>query len=271
MSVKRASLLGGYGKYAAIGKVTVKNQLAYVMDFLMRTAFLVIIIYVFMQLWGATYGEGGGTIAGYTFHQMIWYLIISESMTLATPSLSARIEEEVKSGDVGYRLIRPVHYIGYHYSAYLGEVYFRLGVNLAVGLVLGLLALGAPAFGFGWLGLAAVSLGAFTVNFLLNLLLSLAAFWIEETRGLEFVYRKLLFTIGGMMMPLEIFPDALRKVCEWLPFQAVLYFPAKAAVAFDAAELLRMLALQLVWTVILSVCAVLLYRKGVRKLNVNGG
>jgi len=35
MSVKRSAVLGGYGKYAAIGKVTIKNQLAYVMDFLL--------------------------------------------------------------------------------------------------------------------------------------------------------------------------------------------------------------------------------------------
>ncbi|WP_108722229.1 ABC transporter permease [Gorillibacterium timonense] len=268
----RTAFVSGIGKYTAIGKVTIKNQLAYVMDFLMRTLFLIIIIYVFMQLWGATYGgEGSTTIAGYTFKQMIWYLIISESMTLATPSLSGRIEEEVKSGDVGYRLIRPVHYIGYHYAAYLGEVYFRLVVNLAVGLVLGLLVLGAPSFGFGWLGFLAVSLGAFTVNFLLNLMLALAAFWIEETRGLEFVYRKLLFTIGGMMMPLEIFPTFFRKLSEWLPFQTVLYFPAKMAVAFDASELPKMLAVQLGWVLVLGVCAVLLYRKGVKKLHVNGG
>ncbi|MEO3944023.1 ABC-2 family transporter protein [Gorillibacterium sp. CAU 1737] len=267
----RAAVQSAFGKYTAIGKVTIKNQVAYIMDFLMRTSFLVIIIYVFMQLWGATYSGEGRTIAGYTFTQMIWYLIISESITLATPSLSGRIEEEVKSGDVGYRLIRPVHYIGYHYSAYLGEVYFRLGVNLLVGFVLGLVVLGFPSFGMGWLGLLAVSLGSFTVNFLLNLMIALCAFWIEETRGLEFVYRKLLFTIGGMMMPLDIFPPLLRRVSEWLPFQTVLYYPAKMAVALDASELPRMLATQLGWILLLGALALLLYGKGVKKLHVNGG
>ncbi|MCL6457879.1 MAG: ABC-2 family transporter protein [Gorillibacterium sp.] len=259
-------------KYVAISRITVKNQLAYMTDFLLRTLFLLIIIYIFTQLWGATYrGEGSSTIAGYTFKQIMWYLIISESMTLATPSLALKIEQEVKSGEVGYKLIRPVNYIGFHYASYLGEVYFRLAVNLMAGLVLGMLILGPPAFGYGWLGLLVVSIGAFTVNFLLNMILALCAFWVEETQGLEFVYKKLLFTIGGMMMPLEVFPEALRKVCAWLPFQTVLYFPAKTVVSFDAVAMVRMVAIQGVWVLVLGICVLLIYRKGVSKLHVNGG
>lgn len=260
------------GKYRAVGKITVKHQLAYVADFLMRTLFLVIIIYIFMQLWQATYrGEGSTVIAGFTFPQILWYLIITEAMTLATPSLASRIEEEVKSGDIGYKMIRPLNYIGYHYAAYLGEVYLRFGVNLLAGLVLGTLILGPPAFGYGWLGLMAVSLGAFTVHFLLNMGVALSAFWVEETQGLEFVYKKLLFTIGGMLMPLEVFPEALRRVCEWLPFQTVLYFPAKMFVNYDAGTLGYMLGVQAAWIVVLGILVAWLYRKGVSKVHVNGG
>jgi ABC-2 type transport system permease protein len=259
-------------KYAAIGRVTVKNHVAYIMDFLLRTVFFIIIIYIFIQLWTATYhGEGSTRIAGFTLGQIIWYLIFTEAMTLAKPSLSYRIEEEVKSGDVGYRLVRPVNYIGFHYVSYIGEVYFRLLINLAVGVLLGVLVLGLPSFGWGWAGFLALTLGGFTVNFLLNMMLALCAFWVEETRGLEFVYNKLLFTVGGMLMPLEVFPDRLQRVCVWLPFQTVLYFPAKAAVAFQAGDLPRMLGIQCFWIALLTVGVAAIYRKGVKKLNVNGG
>ncbi|WP_040952617.1 ABC transporter permease [Gorillibacterium massiliense] len=259
-------------KYAAIGRMTLKNQVAYVADFFIRTIFYILIIYIFMQLWTATYnGEGGGTIAGFSFKQIVWYLIITEGITIATPRLAARIEEEVKSGDVGYRLTRPVSYIGFHYVNYLGEAYLRFGINLLMGLALGISMLGFPHFGYGWLGLLALSLGALTVNFLLNMILALCAFWVEETRGLEFVYTKLLFTIGGMLMPLEIYPEAFQRVCVWLPFQTVLYFPAKAAVAFDQVNLLNMLAIQWFWIALFTGIVLFIYRKGVKKLNVNGG
>ena len=85
------------------------------------------------------------------------------------------------------------------------------------------------------------------------------------------MYNKLVFTIGGMMLPLEMFPEALRQVCRWLPFQAVAYFPAKTAVQFDAMAMVNMLAIQGLWVVILGLLLVAVYRKGVTKLNVNGG
>ncbi|TVY08997.1 ABC transporter permease [Paenibacillus cremeus] len=259
-------------KYTAVGRISLRSHLAYVYDFLIRSIFLVIIMYIFIQLWQTTYqGEGKAMIEGYTFRQIIWYILFAEALTMAFPSLTTRVEEEVKSGDVGYKLTKPFSYIGYHYVAYISEVYVRLCVNLAVGCMLGIAVFGLPDFGWGWAGFAVMSLGAVTVNFLLNMILALCAFWVEETRGLEFVYHKLLFTIGGMLMPLELFPEALQQVCRWLPFQAVLYFPAKTAVRWEAVQLGDLLAVQWGWAVGLVLIVAWIYRLGVRKLNVNGG
>jgi ABC-2 type transport system permease protein len=259
-------------KYAFIGKITLRNQLAYVVDFLVRSLFLLLIVYIFLQLWQTTFrGEGAARIAGYSFKQIMWYLVVTEAMTLACPSLCSRIEEEVKSGDVGFKLVRPVNFIAFHYVEYMSEAAVRFGVNAVLGGALGLIVLGPPDSGIGFLWLPAAAFGGFTVNFTLNMALALSAFWVEETRGLEFVYNKFLFTIGGMLMPLELFPEALQRLGHWLPFQAVVYIPAKTAVAFDAAQLPVMLATQAAWIAVIGAVVTLVYRKGVKKLNVNGG
>jgi ABC-2 type transport system permease protein len=259
-------------KYASIGRITLRNHFAYIVDFLVRSIFLLIILYIFMQLWRVTFhGEGTSLIAGYSFKQMIWYLILTESMTLACPSVCTKVEEEVKSGDVAYKLTRPVSYIGFHYMGFMSEVAVRFLINLAVGTILGVLVLGLPDFGYGWLAFFLVAAFGFTINFLMNMMLALCAFWVEETKGLEFVYHKLLFTIGGMLMPLEIFPAALQQICRWLPFQTVLYFPAKTAVRFEGSKLLAMLGVQCFWIVILGLIVFYIYSRGVKKLNVNGG
>jgi ABC-2 type transport system permease protein len=259
-------------KYPAVTRITLKNSFAYAADFLIRTIFLLIILYIFMQLWGATYaGEGEPSIAGYTFSDMVWYLIISEAITLALPSLSLLVEHDVKSGDVAYRLTKPMHYIGYYFSWYNAEVLLRTGVNLVVGGVLGVLVFGVPDFGYGWLAFGIVAVGAFTVNFWLNMIVALCAFWVEETMGIEFVYKKLLFTVGGMLMPLEMFPGWLQEICRWLPFQAVLYFPASTVTNFDVSRLAGMLAIQWGWAAVLAAVAFWMYGSGVKKLYVNGG
>ncbi|TDF97740.1 ABC transporter permease [Paenibacillus piri] len=265
-------MLGKAVKYSAIGRVTLRNHFAYVIDFIVRSIFLIMIMYVFIQLWRVTYqGEGTALIEGYSYERLIWYILFAEALTTAFPSLSTRIEEEVKNGDVGYKLTRPLNYIGYHYVGYASEVGIRLLVNVGIGGLLGVAVFGWPSFGWGWAGFLLISFGAVTINFLLNMGLALCAFWVEETRGLEFVYHKMLFTIGGMLMPLELFPQQLQDVCRWLPFQTVLYFPAKTAVRWDDVHLLPMLLTQALWVVLLAAVVGLMYWRGVRKLNVNGG
>lgn len=268
----KTTAAGKLVKYAAIGRVTLRNHFAYLYDFFLRSVFLVIIMYIFIQLWRVTYeGEGTSLIAGYSYEQIIWYILFAESLTMAFPSLATRIEEEVKSGDVGYKLSRPFNYVGYHYVGYVTETAVRLLVNLSVASAIGIVMFGLPSFSWGWAGFALMSVGAVTVNFLLGMTIALCAFWVEETRGLEFVYNKLLFTIGGMLMPLELFPQALQDVCRWLPFQTVLYFPSKTAVRWDDVELLTMLATQGLWIVVLTAVVGFVYRQGVSKVNVNGG
>ncbi|MFD1952784.1 ABC transporter permease [Paenibacillus thailandensis] len=259
-------------KYVFIGKISIRNQLAYMADFLTRSLFLLLILYIFMQLWQTTYrGEGTASIAGYTFRQMLWYLIVTESIVLASPSLCVKIEEEVKSGDVAFKLIRPVSFIGFHYTEYISEAAVRFVVNLLLGTAIGLLLVGPPDIGPGLAWLPLMAVGGFTVHFMLSMLVALTAFWVEETRGLEFVYNKILFTVGAMLMPLELFPEALQQASRWLPFQTIVYFPAKTAVAFDPGDLARMLATQWAWVFVIGLAVWAMYRRGVAKLNANGG
>lgn len=259
-------------KYVFIGRITLRNQLAYAADFLIRSIFLLLILYIFMQLWRTTYeGTGTATIAGYTLRQMMWYLIFTESVILASPGLTVKVEEEVKSGDVAFKLIRPVNFVVFHYMEFMSEAAIRLAVNLLLGAAIGLLLVGLPPLGPGLLWLPLLAFGGLTVNFTLLMLLALTSFWIEETSGLAFVYNKILFTVGAMLMPLELFPEALQQASRWLPFRTVVYFPAKTAVAFEPGQLAGMLAVQWGWALLLGAGVWAVYRRGVKKLNVNGG
>ncbi|WP_051317939.1 ABC transporter permease [Cohnella thermotolerans] len=259
-------------KAEAVARLTVQQQLAYKTDFLLRSSFLLLILFVFVQLWTAAYGgDSAKVISGFTMKEIIWYLVFTESLTMAAPPLTAKVEEEVKSGDIAVRLIRPMSYLGYHYSAFLSEAAFRCAVHLLVGSAVAWSFVGAPDFGFGWPGFMALSLGALTVAFLLNASVALCAFWVEETAGLQFVLQKLQFTIGGMLLPVDLMPGWLQRVCAWLPFQAALYLPARAAVHYDGAMLLRFAAVQIGWIAVLGALVAFMYRRGVRKLYVNGG
>ena len=47
-------------KYAAITRINLLNNLAYIGELMYRSIFMVLILYVFVQLWRVAYGGGGG-------------------------------------------------------------------------------------------------------------------------------------------------------------------------------------------------------------------
>ncbi|WP_124726541.1 ABC transporter permease [Staphylospora marina] len=260
-------------KYAAVFRISLKNQLAYVPDFLIRTLFLLVILFVFTQLWSVTFRMSGGPlIEGYSLATMIWYLTVSESIIMSYPYLAQKVEQEVKSGQVAVQLLRPLDYTGNHFAGYVSEFFLRHIVCLFVGGSLTFLMFGPPPVTPKRAGLFLLFLlTALVIQFCLLMSLALLAFWLEETRGMEMIYSRLVMTIGGMMLPLEIFPDWLEPILRWLPFQAVMYLPARILLTETPADWPMLWLGQLGWAAAAFLLLRFVYRLGVKKLDVNGG
>jgi len=269
---------GGIGaelaKYGAVFELTLRGQLVYAGEMALRTTFLVIILYVFLQLWRATFAaEGSHTIAGFTVAQMIWYLAITEAITTSRGRVSAAIDGEVRSGEIAYRLVRPYGYAGYHLAQHAGERSLRFALNLAVGSALALLYVGPVPLAWHRVAVGVVvALVGVLIDFLASFSIGLLAFWIEDTSSVQLIYSRMLMLLGGMLLPLEIFPEPLRSVAAALPFSTMLYGPAKLALGGgDAARALDLLARQAVSLVAIGAATWLLYRAAQRRVNVNGG
>ena len=261
-------------KYGAVFGTTVRTQLAYAGEMALRTSFLVIILYVFLQLWRATFAaEGAATIAGFSVAQMVWYLALTEAIIMSRPRLSGIIDEEVRSGEIAYRLVRPYAYAGYHLAAHSAERGVRFLVNLGVGATLALLYVGPVTLAWSALpvalGVAALGL---LIDFLALFAIGLLAFWIEETSSVQLIYSRCVMLLGGMLLPMEVFPEPIGSIARALPFSTMVYAPARLALAGgDAGWVLSLVARQGVTLAVGGGLVWLLYRAAVRRVNVNGG
>jgi hypothetical protein len=74
---------------------------------------------------------------------------------------------------------------------------------------------------------------AFVVDFLGYFAIGLCAFWMESTAGLTLIYSRLTMLLGGMLMPMDIFPEGLKRIVQSLPFASIVYGPARLFVAGD--------------------------------------
>jgi ABC-2 type transport system permease protein len=261
------------GKYGAILRMSVVNHLAYWSEVVLRGIFLVLIIFVFVQLWSLTYRTLGTTQLGdYSLPQMIWYFAFAEAIILSSPLLRNKIDQEVKSGELAYRLNKPYHYVLNLAADYAGERLVRFGLMVSLGSALALLFVGPIQFTpAGVAGAALVVVGAMTLDFLLSCALGLLSFWVEDTWAFDFIYRRLVMLLGGMMIPLDVFPEPLSSIARALPFSVIVYGPARLWVAptpdFFLATVLRLT----VALIVAALLVALLYRAGQRNVTVNGG
>jgi ABC-2 type transport system permease protein len=258
-------------KYTFLAQTSFNSKVAYPIDVLVRTLFFALILFIFTQLWGALLGEES-SIASFTRSQLVWYLMITEAIMLSNSRIDRRIEDDVKSGAVAYILIRPLHFVWYQCSIYFGETLGLLLFNLVVGTGVALALVGPPPLAL--MGLPVLFLAvllAFLINFFVRMALALLAFWVEDTGPFFWVYSKVLFTLGGLFMPIEIYPEWLQRISHALPFNYILYRPARLFVSFQWQDALATLGGQMMWTVVLMVLVLLIYSRGVKKVSVNGG
>lgn len=262
----------GLAKYVHIARINFAAKTAYIGDVLLGSAFYALILYIFVQLWKVLGPSPGVLPEGFSQKELVWYLAASEAIMLGKAPIASEVSDEVKSGAIAYALGRPYSYLGFKLATYWGDTSLRMMVNVVIGAAVALAAVGAiplsPARLLMW-G-AAVAL-ALTLNFFMVMCLSLSAFWVEDTGPFFWIYSKVLFVLGGLFVPIDFYPESLRRAAAVSPFNLVLYAPSKLLVAFDAATFGQTVMMQLVWVVILGALAAGLYAMGVRRLNVNGG
>lgn len=263
----------GLDKYAAIAQINLQNNLAYAGELAYRSIFMVVILYVFVQLWRATYrAVGAPTIAGLSFRDTLWYLVMTETLILSKLRFADRMSEEVKDGSLAYTLNRPYNYLLYHWAYGLGDTLMRLAINFSAGAILVTALVGPMPFDPVYALPLVVSIAlALVLDFCFEGLIGLSAFVTEDVSSIQLIYSKILFILGGMLIPLDFFPVWLRDLALALPFNYVIYAPARLFVAFDLARWLQVTCFQVVWIGVFGLALWALFRVGLRYVSINGG
>ena len=237
-------------------------------DLAVRLLFYVVILVVFSALWQAAVEERG-TLGGYTFPALLWYVAAAEAAVVAAnPRLIEEIGDEIGSGEVAIALLRPVSLVLFRAAVELGQSLVRL-----VGLVVAAALVVAPQVGAppdpGATALALVALPvAVAANVAAQHAFAATAFWLQDAKASWFLYQKLIFLLGGMLLPLELLPDALGDVARVLPFAAMSYVPGRLASGHVAPGLL---VVQALWLAAAVAAAVLVFGRGQRRLQLVGG
>lgn len=257
--------------YLAIARLEAKhvtrNRAAVYLRFFLYGLFLM----VYSRLWEITlieHGDGSGQI-----RDNIWYLALTELIMLSLPSIDDEIMEDIKSGQIVCQITRPMSYWLFKISGAMGALAVRMGILACGGFVFAwYFAGGLPSANVTGL-LAALPLCFIAAVGLLpyEAAIGLLSFWLHDASPIYWVWHKCLFILGGLILPLTIYPGWLQTWAMNSPFAAFLYQPGSFAFGWNVPKLFIALGAQLFWGALGFLLLAFVYRRAIRTINVYGG
>jgi ABC-2 type transport system permease protein len=256
-------------KYAAFSRISAAQARRARGELYGRMAFFAVILGVFSSLWRAV-AEAGMPVATDP-KALVWYLAATEWILLSAPPIHLEIQEAIRRGDVVYRLGRPVSYVVAEFATGLGLLAVRAPL-------LGLTAF-LCAFAFtGWtpplsalLVVVPFGLAASALMTALHLWIGLLAFWLDEVSPVYWVWQKLVFVLGGLMLPLELYPRFIQRAAVFTPFPALLAGPASLVLGSHLVTPFVLARSLLLWSVVTAVAVLWISRRATSALTINGG
>jgi ABC-2 type transport system permease protein len=259
----------GIAKYAAFARIAVVRAGRERGELYGRMVFFAVILGVFSSLWRAV-GDAGMPVAADP-NALVWYLAATEWILLSAPPLHIEIQEAIRRGDVVCQLGRPASYV-------LAELAAGLGLVVARAPLLGLTAF-LCAFAFtAWtppLGAIAIVLPfgllACALITALHLLIGLLAFWLQDVSPVYWVWQKLMFVLGGLMLPVALYPDFIQRVAAFTPFPALLAGPASFLLQNGIVTPGALARDLVIWWGATGLAVYWIFRRATSALTVNGG
>ena len=181
---------------------------------------------------------------------------------------------EVRTGALSMRLLRPLHPMVSYAVENLAAVPLRLVVAVPVAL-LALALLGTrtlPHSTAMWAVWLAAVLGGWLITFLANAIIGCLALWTGSSIKVMDVWLVAFMVFSGYLVPVELFPGALRLLVAWLPFRYQIGFPVEVMTgAYSLPEALGMLMRQWAFVLGLFLAATIIWRRGLRRFAAYGG
>ena len=216
------------------------------------------------------------SIGGYGLADALTYVFLGQAMIgpMSLLNNGLDIPARIRTGDIGTDLFRPVDFQNYWLATDLGRAAFAILGRSVVPFVIGALLfhLHIPKDPRVWAAfLVAVFLGT-VVSFALRYLAAMATFWLLDERGVTVMAAVVTSFLGGMIVPIVLFPAWLGHLARLLPWASLLQVPAdvflgkRTGAAIGGAYLF-----EAGWAVALLLIGRLVTRRARHRVVVQGG
>ncbi|MGR3319439.1 MAG: ABC transporter permease [Candidatus Anammoxibacter sp.] len=255
--------------------ISFQKQITYRFDYFVGILNGFLYVFIFTSLWKALYSQFD-TVEhnGFTLTAIITYAVTVMAIKIAFTMDDSIIYKKVLDGSIAMELIRPTSFFFMNLAENVGHSLFHIlartvPIVLVSTLIFDVYIPFEPLRFLAFLVSAAIG---YLLLSMLHFMAGLLAFWfIEVFPFMLFKYALFTFFAGGIV-PLDFFPETLKQVARFLPFQHMLYSPTIILTGkAHLTEVFPIIIAQLIWLLIMSIICTLMWNAGKNKLIIQGG
>lgn len=276
MSISLKMRLNNLTKYMAVVRLTWIQALEYKANTLVGAFAIVSGVFIEYLLWKRIFiTRGIEVLNGFTFNELMVYIFLCLVVGQLKSSwvTSQEMIEGIRTGELNKYLIRPISYFLYHFMLFLGHnsLFYLVYTVMIAGLAVLYPQMAFPT----WL-----HLGGFIVTLAISVYLSWTvyffmvcfAFWFGEVRALVLAYNLGTLVLSGQMVPLRFFPEKLLNIIEKTPLPYLVDIPVSIATGqLPLSEWSFHIFIGIVWTIVMTVLGLTIYKIGIRYYEGFGG
>lgn len=261
-------------KYLRFAYASYESQMMYRGAMLIRGLRDVSGVLFFIVLWAALY-KSKAEISGFTFSAMVTYYILVKIIDQIYSYEQGRlVSEDIKNGDLSNCLSKPYSYFFYRIFFSIGRRLARTSTSFSL-VVLAFIFLPQwlvfPQNSTSFLFFVISAALSWVLLFELSYLIGLLSFWTSDTGSMRTAADQLIGFLGGVWVPLSLFPKQIADILNILPFK-YLYFQLVQIYQgkIIGQELYFSIVIQFLWVIIFSILCRFTWAKGIKNYSAYG-
>lgn len=261
-------------KYIDYVRIAFREHVVYKNAVIAKLLSKVIYLYLQYHIWDALFSSNSMKNHLVSKNNTLRYVVVATLIScLMECNIIDKINASIQSGNVAMDLLRPMNYKKMYFAKSLGDtmaklLFYFLPLVIFISYIFPFAILCKKQFVAGIISV----LLAYGIQFYYSLMIGLLAFWLIVTWPINMFLDAIYKLLSGIWIPVTMFPDALRRLGNFFPFQAIYSIPITILTQQqDQFVIMQFFAIQIFWLVLLWLGTGLIWHMGRRKLCVQGG
>lgn len=256
-------------KQLAIQRIVFSNVLQYRYVMFFWIGIHIITFLTIYYLWQSIFTDTALSIP-FTLPEIVTYYVIAGLIHQITTSyFEYEMSRDVRMGTLNNFLLKPFSYVGLNILRNFGwhSLQGIIGVFLYVIVVLSLdaeIVVHTDPNSIILMLIMILLAGVFYIG--ISFLLGTFALWFIDAESFYNLKDMFVLLLSGFFVPINLFPESAQALFSWLPFQYTIYFPIQIYLGnVENAEIIKGIAVLAIWTVILWIGSIALWKKGLTR------